>query len=127
MPKEFGRNMRVADQVQRELAVMIQREQGVPGLSLVTVSSVDLSRDLLNAKVFVTSLGTHLGKDDVVAILNDMAGHFRHLLSKKLTMRTVPRLAFVYDHSVERGTYLSALIDSVIRNSDDKQDKTDNE
>ncbi len=127
MPKEFGRNKRVADQVQRELAVMIQREQGVPGLSLVTVSSVDLSPDLLNAKVFVTSLGTHPGKDEVVAILNDMAGHFRHLLSKKLTMRTVPRLAFVYDHSVERGTYLSALIDSVIRGSDDKQDNTDKE
>lgn len=119
MPREFGRNMRVADQVQRELAVMIQREQGVPGLSLVTVSSVDMSPDLKNAKVFVTSLGTEPGKDQIIKILNEMAGHFRHLLSKKMTMRSVPRLSFVYDHSVERGTYLSALIDSVNRDKDD--------
>lgn len=123
MPREFGRNKRVADQVQRELAVMIQREQGVPGLSLVTISSVDLSPDLQNAKVFVTSLGD-LGNDQdkerIVAELNELAGHFRHLLSKQLTMRTVPRLTFVYDHSVERGTYLYALIDSVNRKKDDK-------
>lgn len=120
MPREFGRNKRVADQVQRELAVMIQREQGVPGLSLVTVSSVDLSPDLQNAKVFVTSLGKEDDKERIVAELNELAGHFRHLLSKQLTMRTVPRLTFVYDHSVERGTYLYALIDSVNRKKDDK-------
>jgi len=115
VPREFGRNKRVADLVQRDLAVMIQREQGTPGLSLVTISSVDMSPDLLNAKVFVTSLGTDTGKEEIVAILNGLASHFRHLLSKKLTMRTVPRLLFVYDYSVERGTYLSALIDSVTR------------
>lgn len=119
MPREFGRNKRVADQVQRELAVMIQREQGVPGLSLVTVSSVDISPDLKNAKVFVTSLDSGAGKDGIVSLLNEMAGHFRHLLSKKMTMRSVPRLSFIYDHSVERGTYLSALIDSVNRDKDD--------
>lgn len=120
MPREFGRNMRVADQVQRELAVMIQREQGVPGLSLVTVSTVDISPDLKNARVYVTSLGTDPGRDRLIATLNEMAGHFRHLLSKKMTMRSVPRLTFVYDHSVERGTYLSALIDSVNRGTEDK-------
>lgn len=122
MPREFGRNKRVADQVQRELAVMIQREQGVPGLSLVTVSSVDISPDLKNAKVFVTRLGVDSDKEEIVALLNEMAGHFRHLLSKKMSMRSVPRLSFVYDHSVERGTYLSALIDSVNRNKEDDEE-----
>ena len=120
MPREFSRNKRVGDQVQRELAVMIQREQGVAGLQLVTVSQVDMSPDLLNAKVFVTSLGSEPGKEEIVAILNDLAGHFRHLLSKKLTTRTVPKLSFCYDYSVERGTYLSALIDSVTREKQDK-------
>ena len=122
MPREFGRNKRVADQVQRELAVMIQREQGIPGLSLVTVSSVDISPDLKNAKVFVTRLGVDSDKEEIVALLNEMAGHFRHLLSKKMSLRSVPRLSFVYDHSVERGTYLSALIDSVNRNKEDDEE-----
>jgi ribosome-binding factor A len=94
MPREFGRNKRVGDQVQRELAVMIQREQTLPGLHLVTVSSVEVSPDLVNAKVFVTSLDADADKQQVVDALNELAGHFRHLLSKKLTLRIVPRLKF---------------------------------
>jgi len=121
MPREFGRNKRVGDQVQRELAVMIQREQTLPGLHLVTVSSVDVSPDLANAKVFVTSLDAEADKQQVVDVLNELAGHFRHLLSKKLSLRIVPRLKFVYDYSIERGSYMSALIDSLKTGKDSEE------
>lgn len=122
MPREFGRNKRVADLVQRELAGMIQREQDVPGLQLVTVSAVDISPDLSNAKIFVTSLEQSADRSRLIDTLNGLAGHFRHLLSKKLSLRIVPKLKFVYDHSVERGTYMSALIDSL---DTDKRKRTE--
>ena len=118
MPKEFGRNKRVADQIQREIAEIIQREQSDTGLQLVTVSYVDLSPDLKYAKVFVTSLDAR-ERSEVIDILNDFAGHFRHLLSRRLTMRSVPRLKFLYDDSIERGTHISALIDSLHSGRDD--------
>src|SRR5687768_16449550 len=103
MPREYGRNKRVADLVQRELAGMVQREQSTaPGLQLVTISYVDVSPDLSFAKVFVTSMGEASSKQEVVDSLNELAGHFRHLLSKKLSLRIVPKLKFFYDHSVER-------------------------
>ena len=113
MPREFGRNRRVADQIQRELAVAIQREMADTALKFITVSAVDVSPDLKNARVFVTSLTDDLDRDAVVMELNDLAGHYRHRLAKTLSMRTVPKLAFVFDYSVERGSRLSNLIDSV--------------
>ena len=56
MPREYGRNRRVADLVQRELAVCIQREMSDTALKFITVSDVDVSPDLVNARVYVTSL-----------------------------------------------------------------------
>jgi ribosome-binding factor A len=119
MPREFGRNRRVADLVQRELAVAMQREMSDTALKFVTISDVDVSPDLQNAKVFVTSLSDDLDREEVVSELNNYAGHYRHLLAKKLPMRTVPRLTFVFDYSVERGRRLSDLIDSVSRDGKD--------
>jgi ribosome-binding factor A len=116
MPKEYGRNKRVADVVQRELAEIIQREQTDTGIVLVTVSFVDVSPDLSYAKVFITSLDTKMSRHEVVDTLNKFASHFRHLLSKKLALRTVPRLKFYYDESIERGTHLNALINSLNKN-----------
>jgi ribosome-binding factor A len=121
MPREYGRNKRIADQVQREIAGMVQREQNtLPHLQLVTISYVDVSPDLATAKIFVTSMGEASRRQEVIDTLNELAGHFRHQLSKLLTSRSVPKLKFFYDHSVERGTYLSALIDSL------NKDKSDN-
>ena len=113
MPREYGRNKRVADLVQRELAKIIQHEKTDTGMELVTVSFVDLSPDLSYAKVFVTCMDVNKSKKEVIDTLNDFAGKFRHALAKIITLRSVPRLKFFYDESIERGTYLSALIDSL--------------
>jgi ribosome-binding factor A len=113
MPRQFSRNQRVADLVQRELALLIQREIKDPQLGMVTVSALNLSPDLVNAKVYITSIGNHVDIQVIIDTLNGMSGHFRHELSKILTLRGVPKLSFVYDASIERGSHLSALIDSL--------------
>ena len=122
MSKEFGRNRRVADLIQRELATLIQREMDSTKFGLITVSIVNVSPDLLNAKVFVTSLGDDAGKDDMVDALNERAGHLRHELAKNSPLRTTPKLNFVFDSSIEHGTRLSALIDSVQPKPRDESD-----
>jgi len=118
MPKEFGRNRRVADLIQRDLAILIQREMDSKQFGLITVSLVDVSPDLLNAKVYVTNLGNDAGRDALIITLNKRAGHFRHELAKNSPRRTTPRLDFVFDSSIEHGSRLSALIDSVQVKSD---------
>ena len=57
MPKDFNRTRRVAEQMQRDLALLIQQEIKDPRLGMVTVSGVDVSRDLSLAKVYVTVMG----------------------------------------------------------------------
>ena len=116
MTKEFGRNRRVADQVRRELAVVIQREL-TPELGMITLSAADVSPDLKQARIYFTALRQERGPDkaELQARLNDLAGHFRHHLARSLPLRVVPKLLFVYDESIERADRIDALIDSVRR------------
>lgn len=113
MPKEFARHRRVSDLVQRDLARLVQREVDTKEFGLITLSAVDVSPDLLNAKIFVTSMSDDCDKQALVATLNGLAGHFRHELAKDSPLRKTPKLQFEFDGSVEHGTRLSALIDSV--------------
>ena len=113
MPREYGRHRRIADLVQRELAVLLQHRVVDARLGMVTISTVDVSPDLKNARVHITSLGAVAGHEETITILNDYAGQLRHELAKVLVLRSVPKLNFVFDSSIERGRHLSALIDSL--------------
>lgn len=125
MPKQFSRSRRVAELVQQELARLIQRQITDPRLGMITVANIDISRDLQNAKVFVTSLGGDAKVEELLKTLNDMAGHFRYELSQVLSLRVVPKLKFVFDSSIERGSRLSALIDSLHKDSMDDEGSHD--
>ena len=113
MPKEFSRSKRVGDLIQRVLAGLIQRQLHETGLGMVTISATDVSPDLKNATIYITCLGNTANTDQVVAILNEHIGEFRHVLSKTLTMRSIPRIHFEFDHALERANRLTALIDSL--------------
>ncbi len=123
MPREYGRNKRVGDQIQRELAQIIQHESlGEPhelAARLITVAKADVSPDLSYAKVYVTSLDEHVDRKTLLDGLNAQAGHYRHCLAQVLTMRSVPRLKFVYDEAQERGARMSQLLDSLNTPPDD--------
>ncbi|MEX1032292.1 MAG: 30S ribosome-binding factor RbfA [Cellvibrionaceae bacterium] len=116
MPKEFSRNVRVADQIQRSLAQLIQSDIADPRLGLVNINDVDVSRDYANARVYVTFVGGEEETDvaESIAILNKAAGYLRRLLAKSLNSRTTPRLSFVYDKTSVDGQKLSHLIDQAI-------------
>lgn len=114
MPREFSRNVRVADQIQRSLAELIQSDVSDPRLGLVNVNAVEVSPDYANARVYVTFIGENTDIERSVAILNKASGYLRGLLAKKLNSRTTPRLRFVYDESAVRGQELSKLIDQAV-------------
>jgi len=128
-----SRMQRVADQIQRELASLIQMEVSDPRVGMVSVTAVSVSRDLAHAKVYVTVLNSltddpelnsstlsepgELDKLEVqenIDALNKAAGYLRSLLAKRLSTRSVPKLRFYYDGSIERGQQLSSLIDSAL-------------
>lgn len=114
MAREFSRSQRVAAQIQRELAELIQFEVKDPRVGLVTVSAVEVSRDMAHAKVYITVLDAENGVEGALAALNHAAGFLRRELGKRMKLRVTPQLAFVYDASVERGSSLNALINAAI-------------
>lgn len=109
MPKEFSRGRRVADLIQHELAILIQREVKDPRVGMVTVNDVKVSRDLAYADVYFTMLGQD-DRDAAVAALSQASGFLRSQLAKVLTARTTPKLRFHYDATVENGERISRAI-----------------
>jgi ribosome-binding factor A len=127
MAKEFSRTRRVADQIQRNMAELIQMELGDPRLGMVTVTAVEVTREFESARVFFTVLGKELSDksqiEETTATLNHAAGFLRSALAKRLKLRTTPKLIFVYDSSMERGNQLTDLIKSAVNKpSDDNPD-----
>jgi len=108
-----ARNVRLAEQIRKDLAVLIQRELDVSQAGLVTLTEVALSVDYAHAKVYFTVMGAT--PEEASALLNDKAGWLYSLLFKRLHIHTVPTLRFVHDDQQERGLALMRLIEEVNR------------
>lgn len=113
---DYSRTQRIADQIQRELAGLVQLEMKDPRVGMVTVSGVDVSRDLSFADVYITRLGADdkESRQQTVETLQHAAGFLRSRLAQLIQLRSMPNLRFHYDESIERGRHLSALIDKAI-------------
>ncbi|MGY4533281.1 ribosome-binding factor A [Pseudomonas sp. TE3786] len=116
MAKEYSRTQRIGDQMQRELAQLIRREVKDPRVGLVTVTAVDVSRDVGHAKIFITVMGQDTPEEIAqnVKALNLAAGFLRMQLARAMKLRSVPQLHFHYDESVMRGAHLSSLIERAV-------------
>lgn len=122
MSREFKRSDRVAQELKKEVAVILQREVKDPRIGMVTVSDVEVSRDLAYAKIFVT----FLFDNDQEAINQGMKGlekaspYIRSLVGKVMRLRIVPELRFIYDESLVEGMRMSNLVSNVIREDEAK-------
>ena len=124
MPKEYSRTQRVADQIQRELAQLIQLEMKDPRLGMVTVSAVEVSRDMAFADVYVSFLGVDDQEriDESMKVLSRAAGFLRSQLARTIKMRFTPQLRFRYDNSLRRGAYMSELIEKAVSGEQSRED-----
>ena len=122
MSREFKRSDRVAQELKKEVAVILQREVKDPRIGMVTVSDVEVSRDLAYAKIFVT----FLFDNDQEAINQGMKGlekaspYIRSLVGKAMRLRIVPELRFIYDESLVEGMRMSNVVSNVIREDEAK-------
>ena len=114
MPRDHSRTLRIAEQIQRELAGLIRLELKDPRVGMVTLTDVEVTADYAHAKVFFTTLGTNDQMEAASAGLNHAAGFLRHELGQRIKLRSIPQLHFIYDESVERGVRLSRLIDEAV-------------
>ncbi len=113
MPREFNRSERVAGQIRRELAQLIQQEIKDPEIGFISLSDVEVTRDLSHAKVFITVFETEKAEITLSA-LRRAAGYLRHRLGQEMRMRSVPELHFHHDASVEAGIHMDGLIGAAL-------------
>ncbi len=115
--KGFQRSDRVAEQVRRDLADLIQSELKDPRVGMISLTAVELTPDYAHAKIFFTTLDAeHL--EEVERGLKRASGFLRRELGRRIHIHTLPELHFIYDNSLERGSSLSQLIDKAAALSD---------
>jgi ribosome-binding factor A len=111
MAREFGRSERVSSQMQKELALVLQRDLADPRLGFITINEVVITKDLSYAKIYVTVLNVdEAGKKAQVKLLNEMAPVIRHYVAKRMKLRHISELRFLYDDSFDTGMRVAALL-----------------
>ena len=111
--------------MQRDLARIIQQTALPPEMGMVTVSAVEVTRDLSLAKVFISILGNQISEKDVLSRLQKDSGRFRYKLGQRMRLRSVPELRFMYDDSVVRGNRLADLINRANSSTDTDEENQD--
>ena len=122
-PREFNRSERVAGQLRRDLAKLIQHEIKDPEVGFVSLSDVEVTRDLSHAKVFITVFDPEKAKSSLKA-LRRAAPFLRSRLAHGLRMRHVPELHFHHDDSVEQGSHIDELIARALSADESAFEKT---
>jgi ribosome-binding factor A len=111
MAKEFSRNTRIAEQMRRELADLLQFEVKDPRVGMVTITEVEVSGDMAHAKIYYSAAKPG---DSLQQGLEKSAGFLRTQLAKRMLLRTMPQLHFVYDASIDNGMKMAQLIDAAL-------------
>ncbi|MEO9946473.1 MAG: 30S ribosome-binding factor RbfA [Paraglaciecola sp.] len=117
MAREFSRTDRVGQQIHKEIASILQNEfkNRDPRLGMVTVSGVEVSRDLAHAKIYVTFFENDEEQiKEYLAILEDNKGFIRKLLASRMRMRAVPAVKFVRDGSLTEGIRIANLVSDTL-------------
>ncbi len=108
--------------MQRELAMILQSEINDPRLGFITVNEVELSRDLAIAKVYFTVLGkNHDQVEKVREIIDRCIPFIRRGLAKRMRIRVLPELRFIYDESLDKGIRIDHLLNDLPSEVDENQ------
>lgn len=105
-----GRHVRVGEEIKREVSVIIAKEVKDPRLGMISITDVDVSRDLSFAKVYFSMLGTEEERNKTLEGLTRARGFIRSELAKRLRLRHTPEVSFHFDGSLEQGAKMDALL-----------------
>lgn len=123
MAREFSRNQRLGNQVLRTLNELLRLESKDPRLKMVSLNSLELSRDLSVARVHFSMLDPNGDPEPVQEGLERASGFLRSRLGREIKIRHVPELRFSHDDSAAEAQRISSLIDGATRAvPDDEQE-----
>lgn len=113
MPADYSRTDRIAEQIKRELAVLIRNHVKDPRVGMVGILDVKVTKDLSQAKVFFDMLQED-SSEECEKALNRAAGFLRRELGRTIKLRATPSLKFIYDDTELKANKLSHIIDQAV-------------
>lgn len=109
---------RVGEQIKKELSLIIQTELKDPRIGFITVTGVEVTNDLSQASVYLSVLGSDEQKEATLKALDKGKGFIRSELGKRVKLRHTPQLLFKFDSSIEYGSRIEALLETINRGND---------
>lgn len=106
------RKERVSEQMKQELANIVNQELKDPRVKFITITDVEVTGDLSQAKVFFTVL-EETGKEETLRALNKAKGFIRSEIGKRMTMRKIPEIEFHLDESIDYGYRIEKLLKEI--------------
>lgn len=101
---------RVAEQIKKELGEIISRKIKDPRIGFVTVTDVEVTGDLQQAKVFISVLGDEEEKEQSLVGLAKANGFIRSEIGQRIRLRKTPEIAFEFDEAQAYGNHIDALL-----------------
>ena len=115
----MDRTVRISEEMKREISAIIQSELKDPRLSrLISVTNVNVTKDLRYAKVYVSIMGNDEEKKNALEGLKSAAGFIRREVGHRIQLRYTPEVQFELDNSIEHGAYISKLINDAVKHED---------
>jgi ribosome-binding factor A len=123
---DHHRSDRVAAAMREEIAIFLANDVKDPRImGLVTVTAVEITRDLRHAKVFVSVLGSDSQRAATFEGLNNVASHLRGRVGRALRLRVAPEIEFRNDESVAHAAHIEQLLAQVRRDQPSETSPTD--
>lgn len=114
-----GRHVRIGEEIKREVSSILAKDVKDPRLGMLSITDVDVSRDLSWAKVYFSMLGEQEEREKTLEGLNRAKGFIRSELAKRIRLRHTPEIIFLFDPSLERGAKMDALLKTLQTTSTD--------
>lgn len=107
------RSVRVGDQIQKEIALLLMERVKDPRIQGVTVTGISLSDNLKMARVYYSVMGSKDQMEKAQAGLDSAKGYIKKQIGLRMSLRYVPEIIFSHDSSMERGNYMDRLFKEI--------------
>ena len=113
--KTFPRSNRVADNVRKQMSILLDEQRAGQNFSMVSVTDVEMTRDLRRAKVFYSVLGDENARTEIQEFLEENTRPLRGKLAQRMALKFVPELTFAYDSSLVEGMKIQSILTDLER------------
>ena len=104
---------RVQEALRQEISLIVQGQIKDPRIGFITITKVDLTKDLRYARIYFSVLGKGADKNKALKGLNSAKGYIKGLIADKIKLRYMPEISFVIDSTMEHTQHIYDILDSI--------------